>query len=529
MDRPPPTRLLRRAGSGRFPIKISTSSGLPPVENDSPGSSTSSQRQTSSVSLRSHHRLESPQLPQPPQIPQTPQRPQNGAVRHPAETSVGMSNERLRSNSEGRVPGIRIKRMGIVSRKMSELGTVDEARSSRFGHYRGLSHGSVMQDKHTNGVASSEDGSSSPISPADHERRRGHRVRRLSSLPEHKRDPRSANRVLEGVRGILYSLALVHPHISSLVGVVREGASKRSSLELVFYNASTHTEQLDRDLQRLNAFAEDEDEDLLVRASEGVVKTCLTCVMAYQHVGTLLLQNVHRVVTMGDSRYVRTLVLLVYGGLTEVRNASLELCMDYGGAYPAYENGLHDQSATPTQEQPRPGSRLRSEAIIKQSGGLKSEMYAPSLPSTRSNGSSRAGSIASTVMATPRSGESFLIPSMPTEGSSRATTTQSADETREERQFEKIFLKLTQADEIALRTVPTVKQQFVRCIEVCKKQETEKELRSMWTTLDSKCSFTIQMAEHLKVRLSTIKLKEPGVVNDREFWQLCNAFVKVGA
>lgn len=105
----------------------------------------------------------------------------------------------------------------------------------------------------------------------------------------------------------------------------------------------------------------------------------------------------------------------------------------------------------------------------------------------------------------------------------------SVDDMREDRMFERIFLKLNQADDIALRAVPTVKQQFVKCIEVCKKQETEKDLRAMWTTLDSKCSFIIQLAELLKLKLSTIKLKEPGVGNDREFWQLCSSFVKVSA
>lgn len=547
MDRAaPPNRLPRRAGSGRFPIRVSTSTGIPSLESESSttsfASASSSQRHTPPAPTRAHHhRFDSQHFSPTPPTPQLPQTAISATTR-PSLTPLATGNERLRSNSEGPTPGIRIKRMGMVSRKMSELGTVDEARSSRFSHYRGLSHGSVMQDKHPNGVGPNPDGSSSPVSPAEHDRRRGHFVRRLSSLPEHKRDSSSPDKTVEGVKGVLYSLALVQPYISSLVGVVREGSSKRSSLERVFYNASTHIEQLDRQLQGRIVAGEPEDEDenedddesdlVAARSTEGIRRTCLTCVMAYQHVGAQLLRHARQLVLDGDARYVRTLALLVYGGLLELRNACVNLAAEYGDeAGSASPPGHLDRSITPTPHHPRPGGHPRGDVGVGRSLGVAVPTYVPGPPpSTRSNGSVRTGSLSSgTVMATPRSGESFPIPSTPMDFHSRTNTMQSLDETRDDRQFEKIYLKLSQADEIALRTVPTVKQQFVRCIEVCQKQETEKELRAMWTTLDSKCSFIIQLAELLKIKLSGIKLKEPGVWHDREFWQLCSTFVKVGA
>lgn len=527
MDRPPPNRLPRRTGSGRFPIKVNIPSATSSLgDSQLSASSTSSQKQTPPIPARSHHRLDSQHVPP---TPYTPLIQQNGSLPRPSVAPLILGSERLRSNSEGRVPGSRAKRMGMVPRKMSELGTVDETHVNRLSHYRGLSHGSVMQgNRTTNGVVGNGDSSSSPVSPIEKERRRGQSTRRLSSLPEHKLESLSSDKLIEGVKGILYALDLVHPHISGLVGVVRHGSSRRTSLERVFYDASGHIRLLDREIHHLNTFVEDDDDnDLSSRSTEAIRRACLMCVMVYQHVAALLLQNARQVVTDGDPRYVRTLALLIYGGLVELRNGCINLGLDYDAGNLAFEEGMHDRAITPTQTQPRPGLRARADTVIKRPINLNPQTYIPPPASTRSNASSRTGSLSSAAMTTPRSGESFPTPPTPMEFSSRSNTMKNVDDMREDRLFERIFLKLSHADDIALRTVPTVKQQFVRCIEVCKKQETEKSLRSMWTTLDSKCSFIIQLAELLKLKLSAIKFKEPGVGNDREFWQLCSSFVKV--
>ncbi|KAI9789697.1 MAG: RAM signaling network component [Peltula sp. TS41687] len=526
MDRPPPNRLPRRTGSGRFPIKVNIpSTTTSPGDAQLSASSISTQKQTPPIPTRSHHRLDSQHIPP---TPYTPLVQQNGSLSRPAVTPLILGNERLRSNSEGRVPGVRAKRMGMVSRKMSELGTVNENHANRLSHYRGLSHGSVMQGKRTtNGpaVAANGDSSSSPVSPVEKERRRGYSARRLSSLPEHKVESHSPDKLIEGIKGILYALDLVHPHIASLVSVIRHGSSRRTSLERVFYDATGYIRRLDREIHQLNAFAK-EDYHPSPSDTEAIERACLMCVMAYQHVAGLLSDNARQVVMDGDARYVRTLTLFIYGGLVELRNGCINLGVDYDAWKLAIEEGMHDRAITPTQAQPRPGLRSRAETVIKRPVNLNSQPYVPPPASARSNASSRAGSLSSAAMTTPRSGESFPIPPTPMDFSSRFNTTKIVDDLKEERVFERIFYKLSHADDIALRIIPTVKQQFVRCIEVCEKQETEKSLRSMWTSLDSKCSFIIQLAELLKSKLTTIKLKEPGFLHDREFWQLCGSFVK---
>ena len=519
MDRPPPNRPIRRAGSGRFPVKIST--GAADLAPD-PASPASQHRPNPPVSSRSHSRV--------------PSQHSNNAVtssaRRPTATPLTVGLERSRSNSEGILQAARAKRMGIVSRKASDLGTVVESRSNRLSHYRGLSHGSVMHDKPTNGNTASRDGSASPASPAETDRYRGTYVRRLSSLPEHKRESLSSNHIIEGAKGILYALHLVQPHISSLIVVVRDEGTKRSSLERVFYNATTHVDELDRELHSFE-LGTDEDDEAPRATIEGVRSSCLTCVMAYQVVGTLLSQHVRQIVSHGDPRYVRTLLLLIYGSLVEVRNACVNLCLLYKGRKQAQRieqrPSFRTRSITPTQERPNPSQRLRSETVVRHSNSRtrRPQAQPPAPLKINGNGPGPVSSHSSNSSATPMSAESFAIPSRIYGESARINGYTGADEADEERQFERIFLTLTRAYEIVLKALPSVQHQFVRCLEVSRKQDTQPELRSLWQALDQKCAFSLQMADVVKVRLSTIKLKEPGVRNQREFWELCNAFVKV--
>ncbi|KAI9680584.1 MAG: hypothetical protein M1817_004024 [Caeruleum heppii] len=514
MERPPP-RPMRRVGSGRFPVKVSTGNAEFIPDPSSPASHHS---RPPPVPSRSHSRAPS-------------QHNAASTNRRPAVTPLLINNERLRSNSEGILQATRAKRMGIVSRKASDLGTVVEARANqnRFSHYRGLSHGSSMHGNGvTTGLSSSDESSTSPNSPPDLERTRGTYVRRLSSLPEHKRVSNSPDNLVEGAKGLLYSLYLVQPHISKLIGLAREDGTKPSSLERVFYNASTHVVELDREIHQLDLLSTEEF-DTQLRSNERVRMACRDCVRAYQQVATLLLGNVRKMVGLGDARYVRTLLLLVFGGLAEVRNACASLSLKREGRKARRQaprgRSLRDHSLTPTQEHPNPGQSLRTlNAGQPNRRREPSARIQPPAP-LRINGNARAGSVSAAVEPTPMSSDSFGIPDTPY-GTSRSNTLQTVEDLEEERQFEKIFLKLKRASDIVLKTLPSLKYQFTRSIEASKRPDTRTELRQLWTTLEQRCSFAMQMAEALRQALSTVKFKEPETRSQRDFWELCNTFVK---
>jgi hypothetical protein len=450
--------------------------------------------------------------------------------------------------------------MGIVSRKTSELGTVDEVRMSGFSHYRGLSHGSVMQGSHVNATTIARDinGSSSPVSPSETERaadpifsNRYNSVHRLSSLPERKSAllPNALHKKLDGIKTVLYALGLLQQHVATIVNLIRNSSpsSKRSSLERVFYNASTHVHELDREIKVADALATNSSRDLR-RALSSAARACLTCVMAYEHVAVLLLATVHSAASQMDARYVRTLLLTTYNSLVEIRNASSAL---FGAVTHPTEKvaashleRVVDPSATPTQAQPIPApapapasalapvpapaapviGRPRNDTLFSRPVGRGVGPYGMMHTLARSNASNASSRTASLTSAVTSS-----LEPLSRSNTMRTTIANAAaeDELPEERQFERIFVQLSHAQEIVIRILPGFRQQFVRCFEVSQREETVDELRNLWASLDANCTLNVRLAEQMKSQLSSMALKEPEARSDLEFWRTCNNFIEV--
>lgn len=489
----------KRAASGRFPVKVN---GTDMSDLRSPAL-----QRAPPIPSRSHFRGLSQQ---------------NAALRRPGvmPLTIGNSNERVRSNSEGLIQATREKdrpRRTGQSNKMQELDTVDEGNTNRYSHYRGLSHGSAISG--SNGVNGSKN-LKSPSSPADVAQRPIY-VRRLSSLPERKRESRSPDPVVEGAKGILYALFQIHPMIQSLIGLVRDGNNQRTSLERVFYNASTQVEELDRDIQNYGSYSE-EDEETSSQSNEMVQSACLTCISAYLQVCSLLSKNMGTLLENGDPRYIRTLLLTVYGSLAEVRNATISLFTTRSGQRismrPPASNTIRpykrDKSLTPTRERPNPPTWARGITAAQNGTSLRVATDVPQ--SVLLNGSRKFNSSTSTInsTATPRSGESFASSGGSTNGS------RNGEFTDEDQMFEKIFLQLQSSSELLLNTLPMVHELFLASLR-------QSPMKQTWQILTSKCQWAIQAAEKLKARLSTIKLKEPGIRTQSQFWEICNSYIQV--
>jgi hypothetical protein len=500
-------RPIKRVTSGRFPIKVN-GTDIPDLR--SPGMS-----RPPPIPSRSHYRGLSQQ---------------NANLRRPGvmPLTIGSTNERLRSNSENLVSARstqdRSRRMGIVSKRPSELGTVDETKLNRYSHYRGLSHGSAMNgNDRTNASISSR----SPASPADSTTLRATYVRRLSSLPERKRESASPDPVIEGAQGILFALFQVHPLIQNLLGLARDGTNKRTSLERVFYNATTHVEELDRDLQHYISYSE-EDEEVSPRSNENVHRACSTCVSAYIHICSLLLRNVDTLINNSDPRYIRHLLLLLYGSLVEVRNAGASLFL-HGQISGAMDDMRisriseesqdtirappRDKSVTPTRDRPGTSSRTRSATVVHHSSNLR--VATDTMPPPLLNSAPRF------VMnnATPRSGDSFP--------QNLASGRIGGDFTDEDRLFEKIFLQLQKSTEMAIRNLPLVHNHLCAAMKVNSDMSKPETTIQFWQLLIQKNSISLQNAEALRGRLSLIMLKDPAIRTRNSFWDLCNHFMQV--
>ncbi|KAK2625116.1 hypothetical protein QTJ16_005485 [Diplocarpon rosae] len=493
-------RPVKRVMSGRFPIKVN-GSDVPDIR--------------------------SPALPRPPPIPSRSHyrglSQQNAALRRPGvlPLTIGNANERLRSNSESLLQATRdrstdrSRRMGIVSKKLAELDTVDETKLNRYSHFRGLSHGSAMQGSSgTTGNGNSR----SPASPADSSGQRPTYVRRLSSLPERKRESLSPDPTVEAAKGILYALFQVHPLIQSLLGVTRDGTNKRTSLERVFYNATTHVEELDRHIQNYMTYSEEEASP---HSNDNVQRACVTCVSAYMHVCSLLQRNVETLLENGDPRYIRTLLLLVYGSTAEIRNAGVEFMKrkrqlpQVAEADEESETARfqpRDKSVTPTRHRPGTNPRSRSATVVQHSN-LR---VATSVPPPFMNGVARSVTM---MAATPQSGDSFASSTI------SGGRMGAGDFTEEDRIFEKIFLRLQDASEMTIRALPHVNGHFYTAMEAGSKQSKPDQPKQFWQALINRTYTALQTAESLKARLSLIRLKDPGIRAQCAFWELCNAFI----
>jgi hypothetical protein len=383
----------------------------------------------------------------------------------------------------------------------------------------------------------------------------------MSSLPEHKGEREAGDPIIESAKGILFALFQVQSHVSAVINVIKRDDSRRNSLEIVFYNASTHVDRLNEALEIAENSQED-DPDVLKLTKEALKRECETCIGAYSHVGTQLRNSLEKIVANGDSRYVRSLMLMIHGSTIELRNACVSLGVPLQSEKrlspgkppvtaitkePALSDRFCGPTVTPTRgDRSMSVRRYRSDTTIQHprittngplpaAANYQSAVSSPGFASTpyslgaRSRSSSRSNLINSSVpssLATPRSGESF--PPIPTSVIPRINPLTGLDEIEEERIFEKIFHQLSAAYTAALQALPIARRQFVRCLELAEQSRESEGLQMLWNNLIRRCRVCLEVSEALGLRLSNMKVKEPGggMRNQREFWQLCKGFMQ---
>lgn len=504
-----PRMPIKRVVSGRFPIKVN---GSDVGDLRSPAFT-----RPPPIPTRSHYRGLSQQS------------NSSNSGRRPGvmPLTIGNANERVRSNSETLLQArsdqgsrdSRSRRMGIVSKKAQELATLDETEANnRFSHYRGLSHGSAMQGN--GNIVNSK----SPASPADMSR--PVYIRRLSILPERRRESKFYDPVLEAAKGVLYSVFQIHPMIQMLMSLTSgDGSPKRSSLEIVVYNTNSHVQELEREIQMHDPNADGQEAGF--RENESVHRACMTLVTAYAHICSLLAKDVDLFIENGDPRYIRTLLVQLYNSIMELRVTTSQLAPDESIRDDGYKATAtkaminetikphsRQSSVTPTANQPTLGQRAMTRNFVHNPSNLRVATDVPMSMSYNINGTGRTATITS---ATPRSGESFAS------NSSRGMT---SEFTEEDQKFEKIFLSLQKSTDLIMRILPGFYSQFQVSLRNVTASRAPEHVLHSWRVLNAACSTSIQQTETLKSRLSNIKLKEPGIRTQDAFWTLCHNFIE---
>ena len=485
----------------------------------------------------------------------------NTALRRPGLAHLALGNERNRSNSESvlqATQSTKNKRMGIVPKKSTDFGPLDETSVNRSStHLRGQSHGSALR----NGVRVGEVNKiSNSASPRAAERYQGTFARRLSSVPEQKIDkmPADTDKTIKGAKGVLYSIHQVHPHISALASVIMGETSKRGSTEKLLHNSAMQIKRLDERLDKYNDIL-GQGSATEVRCKKAVAKQALASIKAQHGVAKFLRDNVEQLVTDADRRYIRTLLLLLSGSLNELSFASKAIGSDLSKARTEQlstkpvltipdainetdRSSIRDRSVTPTRERPQPERRWKNGGTVQSSSRLTSESTSgaptavPLYLNGRSRSNSRAGTInssaSSSLVSTPRSGETFGNTILIARSRSASITLtpeypqHRESETEQAVHFEKIWDTLSLAVEQGLQSIPQLEPFFVKCLDDLTRTYASPQAVSLCRTLVDRTRSCMEMSEALKMRLSTVKLNDPEARNARDFWQLIRFFVQ---
>lgn len=475
---------------------------------------------------------------------------QNAIPRRPGLAPLALGNERNRSNSESILQSAqttKTKRMGLIPKRAGDLSIVEETRTNRNSHhFRGQSHGSALRN-------GSRAGDSSPSgSPNGVDYHRPNMVRRLTSLPQQKRNARPISEVIEGARGILYSFHLLHPLFSTLAGVVKDGKIKRFNVDRIFESAAMRIDHLDHELHKFDSIS-DQTTNFAQPSTKDVAHATRDCILAHQEVASVLTRIAKHMVKDADLRYLRSSMLTLFNCINETHVVCQNLGINQLEAKPrpniiqrvstiselpgegdhAYKS---DRSVTPTQHR-KPERRWGNRKTSQQSFGRTNTptIIAQNTAPLYSNGRSRSNSLArpmysstsSSMVSTPRSSESFsstYLGVRSRSGSINLAPEPTLVERQEEVQFDQIFSVLRNLVEEGLRGLPRLQAEFLRVITDMK--DVDPRVRDQWTTLTDNTTQCLRLTEILKTHLSTVKLNDSEGQNVREFWQLAQECLK---
>ncbi len=470
------------------------------------------------------------------------------APRRPGLVSSALGNERNRSHSESIIQSAqnnRTKRNGLVGKKHSDLGILEETRSNRNSHhFRGQSHGSALR----NGVRASD--SSPSRSPSGGEHQRGMVVPRLASLPEQRRDVHQTDHLFRGAKGVLYSVQMIHPMASTLTSVVKDGRTRRSSVDRDFQSATMHIEHLDQELLKIEAISNGNGKSELQRR-RAVAQAARDCVVAHQRVTALLLRVARHLVKDCDQKYVRTFMLTLFGSMNEMINASKFIGIGAPRTMPP-QNSVQriskiyevpsesehtyksDRSMTPTQRR-KPERRLKpgsNPQLPISHTTVSAQNTVPLYANGRSRSNSRAGpfhsSASNSIVSTPRSGESFSsapFVARSRSGSINITAEQARAEKQEAAEFEMIFSILSKVVEEGHRIVSHLQLEFLHALDAVDKPDADTKVRDQWANLAKSTIQCLALTDELKARLSSVRLNDREARNVRDFWLLTRAFL----
>ncbi|KIL86489.1 hypothetical protein FAVG1_10319 [Fusarium avenaceum] len=200
----------------------------------------------------------------------------------------------IRSNSNRPAPMVN-KRFGV--QQVPQLPTTDRLSQ----HLRGLSLSAAMSSS-----ALSQEPKDNPSSAPEE---------LLKTIPISKSN--THNPFLDMARTAFFSVHRIHWLVEALSSLTSDGGHKRSSLQMVVYNASLHLGELGRQLQNYDSGAGQNDDT--IRKANQIRRACTVLIKAYLPLCSQVCQNVGLLVERAEERFVHELLCLLYASTMGLR------------------------------------------------------------------------------------------------------------------------------------------------------------------------------------------------------------------
>ncbi|KAK5171328.1 RAM signaling network component [Saxophila tyrrhenica] len=513
----------RTATIGRFPIRPSISG----IANGADLKSSSPSDHPPPIPQRSHARVASTAS-STSMTPPTPKRPGvaplrangNDMMRSRSETAASAS---LRSRRQGYVPKRDRKVTGELN-PLAEAPSETPDRSSQASTIKPTHSRATSTLSTTSSVLHMSGGetSSGPGSPTDMmASQSGLTVRPRRTKTSTIKDDGSGY-FARSVQRLAITFHQLQRPIDDVLATLESSTSPDPALRRCVAEANATAFRVDDTIRSASSNLTRMTKGNLLRMSHQAIK-------AYAAVAATMKRNVRNTVRQAEAIYLRFLMLQIYSTILELRN----ICTVLGFTIrdrpnprdPRTSRAWSSRTVTPTQPKGPSERRSRRPTVLQTSSSATIRPMAPPPMPVHSNGSSRTNTMSSMSAATPRSGESFSALHSSRPNVSRANTMRSMmDVSEPDDQFEQIFLKLRMACEQAGQALQSCRIEFHN-----RRNEalsvSQPRPASQWKAALEKCDIVSNNTKYLKNRLEMVKVNDPTIRFQRDFWQLCDAFV----
>ena len=523
VETPRPPR--RTATIGRFPIRPSISG---PINGFDPKSS-SPTGYPPPIPQRSHARVASTAS-STSMTPPTPKRPGvaplrmngNDIMRSRSETAASAS---LRQRRQGFVPKRGERKvtgeLNPLAEAPSEAGDrLSQASTIKATHARATSSISTVNSflNSSGGETSSSGGS--PTETIDSMETLPRTRARLPTAPPMD----DMGMLIKAAKRLTVTLTQLQRPVEEVWGHLESAPDADPNLRSVFAAANMSVIRMDDTLRNISNGSIRPSQKMILQRADYALQ-------AYGAVAVALKQNIGNAVRLPEGIHIRYMLLFIYAATSEARN----ICMSLGFVVKERASqrdtlrasrAWSSRTVTPTQPKAPNERRTRRPTILRNPSSTATirPMAPPPIP-IHSN-SRRQYPMTPIGSATPRSGEAFMpLPERPQ--MSRANTMRSMIGVEEpDDQFEDIFLKLRTACDQASHALAACRTEFISRRDHALSMSQPRPAHH-WTSALTKCETVSNHNKMLKTRLEMVKVNDPSVRYQRDFWQLCDAFVHV--